>query len=276
MAAMKEDLLHQYVLDLEKLGDKGLNRLLDEGEKWDLSQTLQDGGSAVFPHTFLSECGHQIAPVVQACLDSGTDQVLVLGVVHTLTDEIRNSRIKERQRESIKDSPYWGVFQEVEGEYSLFPFKILWDAEIKRRGIKRPRLIMRYPCLVNREPEKLLGIEELKRISKDSVVVMTGDLNHNGAAYNSSKMVGFGEEGVCFARENILRSFELLKGGNYSDYLDHCYQSINDARDVASVLRYLCGPMSPSILDLQLVDTALNFEGNPTPSWVATALVGLK
>lgn len=276
MATLKANFLHQYALDIEELGEEGLHRILEEGRKWDLSQTLQNGGSAVFPHTFLRDCGQQIAPVVHGCLDSGADQILVLGVVHTLTDEIRSFRKKERNGESTQGSAYWGVFQEVKGEYSLVPFKTLWNAEIKRRGIKGPRLIERYPSLVNREPEKLLGIEELERIAKDSVVVMTGDLNHHGAAYNSSLEVGFGEEGIAFARENILRGFEILKEGDYPEYIDHCYSVINDARDVGTVLRYLRGPLSPSILDLHLVDTASNFEGNPTPSWVATALVSLK
>ena len=214
--------------------------------------------------------------MVHSCLDSGADQILVLGVVHTLTGEIRKAREKERQGENTKESSYWGVFQEIEGEYSLLPFKALWNAEIKRRGIRGPRLIERYPCLVNRKPEKLLGIEELQRIAKDSVVIITGDLNHNGAAYHSSRMIGFGDEGKQFARENILRSFELLKEGNYSNYLEHCYQIINDARDVGTILRYLLGPMTPTILDLEIIDTSMNFEGHPTPSWVATALVSLK
>ena len=145
-------------------------------------------------------------------------------------------------------------------------------------GIKGPKLIERYPCLVNRAPEKLLGIEELERIAKDSLVVGTGDLNHHGIAYGTPPELTYdlGEKGEVFARENILKSFQILESGNYSDFFDFGYSTFNDARDVCSILRYLRGPMSAKILDLKLVDTSYNFEGDPNPSWVATSLVELK
>lgn len=275
MAQLKEAFLQKFQRHAADLGREGLHRILDEGRKWDISETLKKGGSAVFPHALLKDCGHQIASVVHSCLDSGADQILALGVVHNLNEEIREARIKECKGEETQDSPYWGVFQAVEEEYSLYPFQVLWDAEIKRRGIKGPKLIKRYPCLVNRKPEKLLGIEELKRVARDSVIILTGDLNHNGLAYHTKEIVGFGTEGERFARQSILKGLDLLKDQNYSDYVDHSYQVINDARDGCSVLRYLRGPMTPSILDLKIVDTSINFEGNPEPSWVATSLVSL-
>lgn len=275
VAVVKEGFLQKFQRHVAELGEKGLHHILDEGRKWDLSETLQKGGSAIFPHSLLTDCGDQIASVVHGCLDCGADQILVLGVVHVLNEELKRARSKEKKGETTKDSPYWGVFQAIEDEYSLYPFEVLWDAEIKRRGIKGPRLIKRYPSLVNREPEKLLGIEELERIAKDSVIVLTGDLNHNGVAYHTQEIAGFGEDGERFARQNILRGFDLLKEGNYSEYVDHCYQVINDTRDVCSVLRYLRGPMTPSILDLKICDTSISFEGNPEPSWVATALISL-
>ena len=275
MPIMKEGFLQKFQRHAAELGEEMLQHILDEGRKWDISETLRKGGSAIFPHSLLRDCGEQIASVIHGCLDSGADQILVLGVVHILNEELKRARIREKMGEKTQDSPYWGVFQAVEDEYSLYPFEVLWDAEIKRRGIKGPRLIKRYPCLVNREPETLLGIEELERIAKDSVIVLTGDLNHNGVAYNTKEIAGFGEGGEQFARQNILRGFGLLKEGNYSGYVDHCYQVINDARDPCSVLRYLRGPMTPSILDLKIFDTSLNFEGNPEPSWVATSLVSL-
>ena len=197
-------------------------------------------------------------------------------MVHSLTEEIKKARIKERRGEETKDSPYRGVFQSIENEHSLYPFEILWDAEIKRRGIKGPKLIKRYICLVNREPEKLLGISELEKVAKDSVVVLTGDLIHNGVAYHSKEVLEIGRQAEDFAYQNILSGFDFLRTGNYSDYFTHCYQVLNDARDVCSILRYLRGPMTPSILDLKIVDPSMNFKENPKPSWVATALIRLE
>ncbi len=278
MATLRGDLLERYIQEVEELGDAGLYQILDKGRKWDISETLKGGGSVIFPHAYLRKCGDQIAAAVHGCLDSGADQVLALGVVHMTTDEIKRARMREKAGEEISEEPFWGVFQEVDREFSLFPFRTLWNAEIKRRGIKGPRLIERYPCLVNRAPEKLLGIEELERIAKDSLVVGTGDLSHHGIAYGTPPELTYnlGEKGKTFARENIVKCFEILKSGNYSDFFAYGYEIQSDSKDVCSILRYLLGAMSATILDLKLVDTSSNFKEDPSPSWVATSLVELK
>jgi hypothetical protein len=38
----------------------------------------------------------------------------------------------------------------LKNEFSLDLFKILLDFEVKRRGVKSPKLIERYPSLCNR------------------------------------------------------------------------------------------------------------------------------
>jgi hypothetical protein len=77
--------------------------------------------------------------------------------------------------------------------------------EVKRRGIKFPQLIERYPCLVNRHPETLPGMQELKELSKNAVIIGTEDCCHHGVAYALAKSstLPIGKEALSFARNYI-------------------------------------------------------------------------
>lgn len=277
MELLKESFVSLYLREVEELGESGLLCALDAGRKWDVSGTLREGGSVIFPHAYIEKCGDQVGAAVHGCLDCGADQILVIGVDHCIAEEKNQARLRELKGEDLSMEPFRGVFQQLEGEFSLMPFKALWDAEVKRRGIRAPRLIMRYPSLVDRSPETLPGIEELERIARDSVVVATGDLHHHGLAYKMTKDKSFpiGPKAERSAREKIEESFKILKTGNYKAFFNHTYLIKSDARDPLSVLRYLKGAQEATILDLKLVDTAENFEGEFSPSWVATSLVSL-
>jgi len=277
MLEVKRGFDEDYYSQRDVVGEKGVHRILDAGRAWDVSETLRSGGSAVFPHTYLSDCGDQIAAVVHGCLDSGADQVLLLGVVHNRWNEkLRDARLQEMRGEELTDETYWGVFPTFEGEYSLFHFKTLWEAEVKRRGVKPPKLIVRYPCLVNARPECLLGIEELERIAKDAVVVSTGDLVHNGVAYKTDPQLEMGPHSERFTIDSIHEGFNLLEKGKYREYYHHCIKYHNDAKDTCTVIHHLLGPLKANILDLRLVDTGDLFVDNPSPSWVAASLVTLE
>ena len=78
----------------QQLGQESINNILDAGRAWDLSPTLQAGGSIIFPHVGIKVCGHQIASAVHACLNSGADKVLVVGVLHALTQELQDARVR--------------------------------------------------------------------------------------------------------------------------------------------------------------------------------------
>ncbi len=52
--------------------------------------------------------------------------------------------------------------EEWKNEFSLANFMFLFEEEVKRRGIKSPQLIVRYPYLVGGKPELLPGIDELQ------------------------------------------------------------------------------------------------------------------
>ncbi|MCE5293311.1 MAG: hypothetical protein LLF94_01690 [Chlamydiales bacterium] len=283
---VKHNAFDEYFNESTVLGESGLHSILDQGKPFakNLAKTLVSGGSAVFPHTYMLECGYQIAAVVHACLDSGADQVVALGVLHPMNETMLEARTKELNGKDISDEPSWGVLgPEVQRddswkrEFSLTHFKTLWQTEIKRRGIKAPKLLEFYPSLTNRRPETLPGIKELEKIVKDSIVVATDDMCHHGIAYGVSQddAIEIGDQAYDFAKKVIDIGFTYLQRGDFARYFDHWMnpQAIGDPTDCAIVLRYLLGNASYNVLDLKLVDLSRLFEENPTPSWVAAALV---
>ncbi len=285
---VKQNAFDSYFKEPKIMGEAGLNKILDQGKllSKNLSKTLAAGGSAIFPHTYISECGYQIASVVHACLDSGADQVVALGVLHPMNEALIQARTKELNGKDISDEPSWGAFRPgtkgddlLKLEFSLVHFKTLWDAEVRRRGIKPPKLFEFYPSLTNRCPDKLPGIKDLAKIAKDSVIVATDDMCHHGIAYGVPALdaIEIGDRAYNFARMAIDTGFEYLTKGDFGRYFDHWMhpQAIGDPTDCAIVLRYLLGRSSYSVLDLKLVDLSRLFEENPTPSWVAATLVAI-
>lgn len=279
---MKKGALDSYRKERNALTKKEIEEILEQGRKWDLSTTLSNGGALFFPHTYIRQCGHQIAAAVHACLDSGADRIIVLGVIHALSERIDKARKKERERQDISGEPLWGCFGPGlacdpvwQEEFSLDNFLFLWDHEVKRRLVKPPELIIRYPSLANREPEKLPGIEELKAFSRNSVIIATADLLHHGAAYGHAqeRIIPIGEKAYRFAEDQIIKGLALLQEQNYGAYFDHCMDTLSDSHTVGTVLSHLLGRVHGKILDLKLIDVADLFEGNPTPSWVAASLV---
>ena len=266
-----------------ELGEEGALRLLDAGRKWNLAPTLQAGGAIIFPHLGINACGHQIAAAVHACLDSGSERVLVLGVLHALTDELQDARVRVANGADVTQEATWGVQgpglsrrQDWQDEFSLLNFLFLWQAEIKRRGIAGPELIVRYPYLAGGRPHSLPGIEELQGIVRDTVVVATMDPFHHGIGYGEPPETALFPHagGLDLARRRIEEGLALLKLGDYWGYNQHCVSAKSDGRDVGQVLRYLLGPLGGRILDLVWEDMASLYD-KPSPSWVAGVLVDL-
>lgn len=286
MWSFKSTALDEYTNERELLNPHEISELLDSGKKWDISKSLSLKGSAIFPHTFIKECGDQIAAVVHGCLDSGADQILVLGVLHAvISDELAEVRQFEILGKDLSSNPIRGVSgpglersEFWKKEYSLSHFLFLFEQEVKRRGIKSPKLILRYPFGVNRSPETLPGIKELETITKDSIIVATSDLCHHGAAYKCPPEIqlDISEKGYQFATTCIQNGLDLLKTNDYEKYYQHCLNVKSDSYDVSPLLRHLLGPLKNEILDLKLIDAAKMFEGNPMPSWVAASLISLQ
>jgi ribosomal protein S18 acetylase RimI-like enzyme len=267
-----------------RLGETGALKLLDAGRAWNLAPTLQAGGSLIFPHLAIEICGHQIAAAVQACLDSGTERVLALGVIHASTPELNEARIRVARGSNPAQETSWGVQgpglngrQDWCDEFSLDHFLFLWNVEIKRRNIAGPELILRYPYLAGGKPHIMPGMEELQAIAKEAVVVATMDPFHHGIGYGEPPESALWPEkgGLDLARRRIIEGLELFSKGDYWGYNQHCVQAKSDGRDVGQVLRYLRGPLQGSILNLVAEDTTVDYQ-QPPPTWVAGALIALK
>jgi hypothetical protein len=278
---LQEDILALYKREHEELGEEGTNRLLEQGKQWDLSDTLKSGGILVFPHAGVADCGHQIAACVHACLDSGADRVLVISVLHAFTDEMQDSRVRVASGEPPKDFRHWGVqgpgldgLQDWKNDHVLTSWRHLWDAETKRRGIKDPEVIERFPYLAGGKPDELPGIEELVEIAKDAVIVSTADPFHHGIGYGDAPDDSYPphEGGLDLARKTIEEGIQILAAGDYWGYNQHCVDAKSDARDAGQVFRFLRGPMTGKIIDLSYSEADDLYKA-PKPTWVAGALI---
>ena len=184
-----------------QMSDLEINRLLDAGRAWNLAPTLQAGGAIIFPHATLSVCGHQIAAAVHACLDSGAERVLTLGVLHARTEELQSARARAAAGGDPYGEAAWGIQgpglagrQEWQAEFSLSHFQFLWREETRRRGIAGPELILRYPFLAGDRADLLPGARELEALAQDAVIVATIDPLHHGVGYGDPVEDAFSPE----------------------------------------------------------------------------------
>lgn len=268
-----------------RLGEAGALRILDAGRAWDLAPVLSAGGSLLFPHTTLDVCGHQIAAAIHACLDCGAARVLVLGVLHGLTEELQAARARVAAGGDPAAEPLRGVQgpglagpRHWEAEFSLFHFRFLWDLETRRRArTGGPELVLRYPFLAGDRPDTLPGIGELEDLARGAAVVATMDPVHHGIGYGDPVGDALAPEagGLELARRRIGEGLALLRDGDYPAYGRHAVASRSDGRDTGPVLRHLRGPLEAEILDLVADDMTGPYR-KPAPTWVAGALVALR
>jgi hypothetical protein len=283
----------EYCNEREMLRQDEILAILDQGNrllvKTDLVRSLMEGGSAFFPHTYIRECGDQIAAVAEASLlaaeKSGKNQILVLGVLHPMTEMLQAARSKERQGLDLTNEPLRGVFgpdltgaEVLSGEFSVDHFLFLLDQIVKIRGTSMPCVIVRYPNLVQGNADSLPGIEGLKKLAAESIVVATSDLCHHGAPYRTpieSRFV-IGESALSFARESVEKCLVFLNSADLPAYRISAYEVKSDSVCVGQVMNTLLGPLEGEIKDLKLVDLEFMFPEHPGPIWVAATLVELK
>jgi len=270
-----------YRAEHEAMGERGTLDRLEQARQWDLAPTLNAAGVLVFPHAGVLDCGHQIAAVVHACLDGGADRVIVVSVLHAFTDEMQEARSRVSGGEDPAQWPFWGIQgpgiagrDEWRGDHALVSFRHFWAAETRRRGIRGPEVVERYPYLAGGKPERLPGIDELARLAAGAVMISTADAFHHGLGYGDppEKALDPHEGGLELARRTIEEGIEILGHGDYRGYDQHCMRAKSDGRDAGQVFRYLRGAMHGRILDLTYTDTSELYR-QPKPTWVAAALI---
>ncbi len=278
---LQQEIHALYQREHEEMGEKGTLERLEQARQWDFAPTLRSGGVLVFPHAGVLDCGHQIAACVNACLDSGADQVLVVSVLHAFTDEMQDARVRVANGDDPAQWSFWGIQgpgiagrEEWRGDHALMSFRHFWAAETKRRGIKGPEVIERYPYLAGGKPEKLPGIDAIARIAENAVIVSTADAFHHGLGYGDPPERSFAphEGGLDLAKKTIEEGMDILSRGDYWGYNQHCVTAKSDARDAGQLFRFLRGPMHGTIRDLTYSDASELYK-NPKPTWVAAALM---
>ena len=278
---LQKDIHALYAKEHAELGEAGTLRQLEEARQWDLSGTLSGGGVVVFPHAGVHDCGHQIACAVHAALDSGADKVLVISVLHAFTDAMQDARVRVANGGDPADEQFWGIQgpgiegdrQEWRGDHALISWRHFWEAETRRRGIKGPEVIERYPYLAGGKPGNLPGIDEIAKLAEDAVIVSTADAFHHGVGYGDAPEDSYypNEEGLAYAHKRLMEGVHILEQGDYWGYNQHCVEAKSDARDAGQLFRYLRGPMKGEILDLVYTDSTEVYN-QPEPTWVAGTL----
>jgi hypothetical protein len=281
---LQRDILALYAREHAELGEAGTLQHLEKGRQWDLSGTLRAGGVLVFPHAGVQDCGYQIAACVHACLDSGADRVLVISVLHAFSAAMEQARRNVAAGGDPAQQPFWGVQgpgltgrEEWRGDHALMSWRHFWNAEVSRRGLsetRTPQVIERYPYLAGGKPEALPGIDELREIAKDAVIVSTADPFHHGIGYGDTPENSFDHDaaGLRRAQSVIEDGIRILERGDYWGYNQHCVTAKSDARDAGQVFRYLRGPMNGQVLDITYTDASELYK-QPPPTWVAAALI---
>lgn len=273
-----------YAKEHAELGDSGTLEQLERAEHWRLADTLSAGGVLVFPHAGVHDCGYQIGVCVQAALDSGADDIVVLSVLHAFTPAMEAARVAVAAGADPAQYEFWGIQgpgiegrREWQGDHALISWRHFWRAELARRGIspdKAPNVHERYPYLAGGKPQNLPGIDELARLMEDAVVVSTADPFHHGIGYGDAPEDTYDhdEAGLAHAQSVIEAGIKLLEAGDYAAYNQHCIAAKSDARDTGQVYRYLRGPMTGAVLDLSYTDSSELYD-QPKPTWVAGALI---
>lgn len=282
---MRKRIRELYAREHAALGEAGTLQLLEIAEQWDLSGTLEAGGVIVFPHAGVADCGHQIAAAVQACLNSGADRVLVVSVLHAFTEEMEAARIRVANGGDVTKEKFWGIHgpgtqssrHEWQHDHALVSWRHLWAAETRRRGIRGPEVIERYPYLSGGKPELLPGFDDTAALAESAVVVSTADPFHHGIGYGTPAHEAYMPEegGLDLAKNSIEEGIRLLEAGDYWGYNQHCVTAKSDARDAGQLFRCLKGPLQGTIRDLTHSD-ATELYNQPPPTWVAAALIEWK
>lgn len=271
-----------YQREHEELGDEGTYSLLEEAKRWDLSDTLADGGVVTFAHVNVGDCGVHVAAAVNAALDTGADTLLAISVLHAFTEEMELAR-RDVSSGAGKpsDHPTWGIQgpgldfrDEWTGDHSMRSLRHFWEAETRRRGIDNRRLVERYPFLAGGRPEELPNLDEVADLAESAVIVATGDQFHHGIGYGTpeTEALPLDQGGLEAARRSMEEGIDLVAAGDYWGYDQHCVRAKSDDRDATQLYMLLRGTLDGNLLDIGYSDST-NLYGAPPPTWAAGGFI---
>ena len=266
------------------MGLEGLGNLLKRGIKYGLSETLVKGGFLTFPHGRVFDCGYMTAAVVDAALDAceatGCDTIFAVGVFHPCNPEMVEALECMADGKATDNHPLRRLYgggnthldEAANKDHSLIAFEQLLNRAVELRGIRKPRLIKRFPFLVGSNVETFSAFDEFKQHAENSIVVATADHYHYGVIYKSG-----GEypadptmEAMQQLTLDVITGFENLQKKQYREFLDSCFAiTKSDWRSGGILLNEVLGP-----LDFSIVATGSSEFGTPepyggeAPSWV--------
>ena len=268
-----------YRREREELGPQGLRALVLRARE----VPLPEHGALIFPHTHLRSSGELTAAVARACVLSGRDEVLALGVLHGAREEDAPLVARARAGDAHARRALRGLHGpggHTSEEFSLDGFAALLEVAAEVAGKKPPRLVERYPFLVGPTAGDLPGFEELIRLrERGAALVATADPIHHGAGYGTPAASHVRRDaGAAFARATIERGLGLLAKLDFEGFLADAQEAKSDFRDPGPVLATLLareGVLSAEVLEVDLADYASTL-GADDPTWVAGALTCLE
>jgi hypothetical protein len=250
-----------------------LDALLDSAPEIE----FPEGGALVFPHTRLAASGALVAAVAKAAARTQRD-VLALGVLHGLAGGDAETVAKWRAGDPEARRALRGVHDESgygSEEFSLDGFRELHARACAREG-RTVRVSGRFPFLVGDRPDDLPGLEELRRLAKDAVIVATADTIHHGVGYKTSEARDETiAETEAFARARIEEQMGALARAEFAVFARLCAQDRSDFGDAGPVLATLLPNAGWTLEDLCFVDYSDVFSC-PRPTWVAAGQIRVR
>jgi hypothetical protein len=249
-----------------------LDALLDSAPEIE----FPEGGALVFPHTRLAVSGAIVAAVAKAVARTQRD-VLAIGVLHVIVGGDAETVAKARAGDPEARRVLRGVYDDSDAseEFSLDGFRELHARASAHEGTT-VRVSARFPLFVGDRPDDLPGLEELRRLAKDAVVVATADTIHHGVGYGTPEAR---DERVAetevFARARIEEQMGALSRAEFAEFARLCARDGSDFRDAGTVLAMLLPNAGWTLEELCLVDYSDVFSC-ARPTWVAAGRIRVR
>jgi hypothetical protein len=233
-------------------------------------------GALVFPHTRLAVSGALVAAVAKAAARAGRD-VLTIGVLHGARERDAELVAKTRAGDPEAIRALRGVHDEsglASEEFSLDGFRALHARACAREGATS-RVVARYPFLVGNDPQDLPGLDDLRRLSREMLIVATADPVHHGVGYGTTEALDETRlETWSLARSWIEEQLDALARADFSRFLRLCARDRSDFRDAGPVLATLRPGCVWSIEEMCFVDYA-EVLSSSHPTWVTAGRIRL-